>query len=191
MKGSFMHQIQLSFGINLLSRKRGPKKRLETNKWRDDPANCSNGLCRHKLLTEPTHTVYDTANNKWIQNEQSPKYQQYSCCVCSKKQIRTYCECKVGLWMCHSCHLTHCVTEQMKREVPIKFKRYIASHECEELYLLPPVVRYCNQSLERLKNHQLELVLKHATNYSLEEGWVLSLKYPYPGFQELRKNVRN
>ena len=89
---------------------------------------------------------------------------------------------RVGVWMCRSCHVQHCVTEEMQREVPLRFMRYLVDREPEELYSIPKVARYCNRSLLRLKEHQLEVAPKHACSYRDEEGWVLSSKYPYPRY---------
>ena len=62
----------------------------------------------HKLLKAPTGCK-SYVGGKWIKNA-SKKYQQYKCRTHGcKKQIRTYCACNVGHWMCQECYLNHCI----------------------------------------------------------------------------------
>ena len=68
----------------------------------------------HSFCTAPPHAKNFCSGN-WDVSAKS-KYQQYHCKTnqCSK-QVRSYCSCRVGHWMCQSCHQCHvveCVTSE-------------------------------------------------------------------------------
>ena len=60
----------------------------------------------HSLVTAPCHAS-KFVGGRW-QKKSRAKYQQFVCkgfgC---KKQVRTYCACGVGNWLCKDCHLEH------------------------------------------------------------------------------------
>ena len=62
----------------------------------------------HSIETAPPHaSAY--VNGRWRKNAKA-KYQQFVCKTRGcKKQVRTYCCCGVGHWMCKDCHYTHLV----------------------------------------------------------------------------------
>ena len=62
----------------------------------------------HAFLTAPPHAK-KFCNEIWDTSAKS-KYQQYYCrTVGCSKQVRTYCACCVGHWMCQACHQEHVV----------------------------------------------------------------------------------
>ena len=62
----------------------------------------------HKLKVAPTWCK-SFINGKW-KKDAKKKYQQYVCrTIGCKKQIRTYCLCSVGHWICQDCFVQHCV----------------------------------------------------------------------------------
>ena len=139
-------------------------------------------LTEHELISAPKHAVFDVEANKWIANQLKQKYQKYSCTICKIKKIRTYCKCNVGVWMCHSCHVRHCVMEEMEYAVHCRFMPLLIVHELKEVLQMPKVQRYCNKSIDRAKQHKLEVAPKHAASYDPNNGWVLSSKNPYPSY---------
>ena len=62
----------------------------------------------HVIVTAPPHaSLY--VRGKW-QKKAKAKYQQFVCKTPGcKKQVRTYCSCSVGQWMCKDCHYKHLV----------------------------------------------------------------------------------
>ena len=62
----------------------------------------------HCLRTAPCHAS-KYVGGRW-QKKARAKYQQYVCrggqC---KKQVRTYCSCMVGHWLCKDCHVQHMI----------------------------------------------------------------------------------
>ena len=66
----------------------------------------------HVKLTAPPHAKCFDAKSKWDLTAKS-KYQQYICkghrC---RKQVRTYCKCSPGYWLCDSCLCKHILNVQ-------------------------------------------------------------------------------
>lgn len=87
---------------------------LINNQWivEEDRAGCADKRKRHAathdFLTAPPHAKKFCSGN-WDVSAKA-RYQQYACRTPGcKKQVRTYCGCSVGLWMCQSCHQDHVV----------------------------------------------------------------------------------
>lgn len=83
----------------------------------------------HQLLTKPPYT--GTWNgNMW--NKSKVPYQQYLCsntkCSSSKSegraQVRTYCSCNVGKFLCHKCWGEHLTSEAVTSGLPIQSLKY-------------------------------------------------------------------
>ena len=63
-------------------------------------------VLEHNLATAPTHTR-KYQRGKWEKSSKAT-YQKFICQgLGCKKQVRTYCQCSVGEWLCTSCHLQH------------------------------------------------------------------------------------
>lgn len=64
----------------------------------------------HNLLTAPKHAK-KYIRGKWAKTAKAA-YQQYTCQgLKCKKQVRTYCQCSAGDWLCVSCHVNHVVSQ--------------------------------------------------------------------------------
>ena len=63
---------------------------------------------QHKLEKPPPFSR-SYIDGKWTKGAKKP-YQQYKCrTVGCKKQVRTYCSCTVGHWLCSDCFVKHCI----------------------------------------------------------------------------------
>lgn len=83
----------------------------------------------HKLVTKPPYTG-TWAGGRW--NTSKIAYQQYRCsnvnCTSSKSggraQVRTYCSCAIGRFLCNTCWGNHLTTEAAASGLPIESLRY-------------------------------------------------------------------
>ena len=96
---SFRKLLALSFINNDYIR----LEEARTTRSRDNKRNME-----HVIVTAPPHASLYVRGK--CQKKAKAKYQQFVCKTPGcKKQVRTYCSCGVGQWMCKDCHYKHLV----------------------------------------------------------------------------------